>query len=135
GLKGAGEYYLQVSNQHTITGLDYDYSLSLQISTLALDETEDNDNAGQADALGMLSGGILPGVWGSLGPDGEDGDDEDWWSFSVAAADDYSFELDFFHHEADLELAVYDSTGTVLFGVSESVTDRERVDLALDPGE
>ncbi len=135
GLRGAGEYHLHVTNEHTITGLDYDYSLSLQISALSLDESEDNDAAAGADPLGSLTTSILPGVWGSLGPDGEDGDDEDWWSFTIVNADDYSFGLDFFHAEADLELALYDATGDVLYGVSESVTNRERIDLALEPGE
>lgn len=135
GLRGAGSYYLEVVNEHTITGLPYDYSLSLAIIDLTLDETENNDSALQADDLGVLNASILPGVWGSLGPDGEDGDDEDWYAFSVLSADDFSFGLDFFHHDADLELALYGADGIVLFGVSESVTDRERIDVMLEAGE
>ncbi|MEZ5339184.1 MAG: PKD domain-containing protein [bacterium] len=135
GLKGAGVFYLQVLNEHTVTGLDYDYSLALQITELSLDESENNDSAAQADDLGSVTSGILPGIWGNLGPGGTDGDDEDWYAFTILDTDDYSFGMDFFHRDADLELALYDATGTVLFGVSETVTDRERIDLSLDPGE
>jgi hypothetical protein len=134
GLRGAASYYLEVVNQHTITGLHYDYSLSMEITALTLDESENNDSALQADDLGLLNASILPGIWGSLGPDGVDGDDEDWYAFSINTADEYSFGLDFFHRDADLELALYGADGIVLFGVSESVTDGERIDVALEPG-
>lgn len=135
GLKGAGDYYLKVTNDHTITGLNYDYTLAMQISELPLDEVEDNDTAAQANALGDLDASIFPGIWGNLGPGGEDGDDDDWYSFSILSADDYSFSIDFFHRDADLELALHDAAGDVLFGVSESVTDRERIDVSLEPGD
>jgi PKD repeat protein len=135
GLRGAGSYFVHVANANTTTGLNYDYEISIVLAELTYDEVEDNDTPGAANDLGTLAVSLAPGLWGSLGPEGLDGDDDDWYRFSLAQSLQTAVTLDFFHHEADLELAMYDHTGTVLLGVSEGVTNQEEIELALEGGE
>jgi len=134
GLRGAGEYFIHVVNVNTTTGLNYDYTLEFSLSELTYGETENNDTPAMANDLGTLSASLVPGLWGSLGPDGVDGDDDDWFSFGIAQQRQAVIALDFFHHEADLELALYDHTGEVLLGVSEGVTGKEEIETTLDAG-
>ena len=134
GIRGAGTYFIQVDNLNPATGANYDYSIGLQLGELEYDEVESNDSAGEANDLGVLNTSLVPGVWGSLGPGGYDGGDDDWFKFTLPQARNVTVLLDFFHLEADLDLTLYDAAGTVIYGVSESVTNKERIDAELPAG-
>jgi PKD repeat protein len=134
GIRGAGTYFLRIENLNTVTGKNYNYELGLELTELVYDETENNDTVETANDLGTLESNLLPSTWGSLGPEGYDGDDDDWFKFTLESAGTVTVLLDFFHHEADLELAVYDDTADVIYGVSESVSDKEEVEVELDIG-
>jgi hypothetical protein len=110
------------------------YTLSLHVEALSYDEIENNDGSGQPQDLGDISGAMLPEFWGSLGPGGYDGDNEDWYSFTVGLAADYRVDAHFFHEEADLELQLFDAGGETLIGASHSVNDDESIDATLSPG-
>lgn len=135
GLRGAGTYFVKVANANTTTGLNYDYLVTIATSELVYDEIENNDTPLEANDLGFVVASLMPGVWGNLGPAGLDGDDEDWYRFSLTQAAEVIVQLGFFHHEADLELALLNDTGTVLLAVSEGVTNKEEVALELAAGD
>lgn len=134
GIRGAGTYYLRIENLKTVTGENYDYNLELAMTELLYGESEDNDTVETANDLGILQANLLPSLWGNLGPGGYDGDADDWFKFTLEDAGTVTVLLDFFHHEADLELAVYDDTASVIHGVSESVSNKEQVQVELEPG-
>jgi hypothetical protein len=95
---------------------------------------ENNDTAIQAQDVGEISSSLLPELWGNLGPGGYDGDDEDWYQFSVSQGADYCIVAHFFHADADLEMELLDFTGTSLIGTSQSVDDDEEITATLAPG-
>jgi len=134
GLRGAGTFYLQVSREVGGGQETADYVLGLELTALTYDESEDNDDYMLATDLGQLSGSVMPGYWGNLGPGGLDGDSEDWYRIEVPAALSLTVCLGFTHFDADLDLDVYAADGDSLLGESRSVSNDESLTLDLAAG-
>lgn len=133
-LLRAEPVYIRVYRADGSSGGNAKYDLSLSFSTLEYDETEDNDSSAEAQQLGDCSVSPVTDFWGSLGPGGLDGDDEDWYEFSISQTANYRVAIFFLHQDADLELEVYESAGLGLLGISNTVNDGEEVELILEPG-
>jgi len=96
-------------------------------------DTEPNDSAATAQALGVLGSGYrLTGLATACGENGTwDSADVDWFSFSPASADPFTLRLEMWG--GDLDLAVFDSAGDLLVDGAESGVADEELSLALDP--
>ncbi len=135
GVRSAGVYAVKLTRPIGPGSDDTRYTLGASLSALVYDETENNDNAAQADDLGLFSGAILPGYWGSLGAGGPDGDSEDWYKLKLATPASFNVLLSFAHLDADLELQVYDTDKLTVLAESRTVQDDEMVHLDLSAGD
>ncbi|MCC7478044.1 PKD domain-containing protein [bacterium] len=135
GIRSPGAYTLKVSRKLGPGSDDAHYLISGSLTPLVYDETENNDNADQADDLGVFSGAVLPGYWGSLGAGGPDGDDNDWYRITLNADASLGVLLAFSHLDADLELQLYDSDKQTVLAESRTVQDDESLIAELPPGQ
>lgn len=101
---------------------DYDLSVSVSSESTCTDDThEPNDSRTSPASLGSGDYHAVDGVLCSGDPD--------WFSFEAQAGKRLQVVLVFNNSEGDLDLEVYDASGT-LVGASRRTTDEELVDLA-----
>ena len=98
----------------------------LTVPTPCTDDTrEENDNAQQPSAItlgGMYNLEVCP-------------NDPDWFAVTAGASGDLTARIQFTNADGDLDLHVYDSTGSTLLGNSSSVTlDAEEVTIPAAAG-
>jgi len=92
------------------------------------DEVEDNDTKQQAMPLGVIPVGFgIEQLSGGIGPLYYDGDSEDWFAFEAESGVTASVTLEFLHDDADLNLELYDSTGSGYLHQAASFTDNEEI--------
>ncbi len=129
---GAGTYVARVYGYNGAANAAYSLTANVAAAVpSAGDRFENNDTAGTASLLGVLSGTTRERDL-SIEPN-----DPDWFRFvlgsSGRAGDAVS--IAFSHSQGDLDLALFDSTGSSRIGVSQGVGDTEQISLAgLAPG-
>lgn len=87
------------------------------------DETEDNDDLGQADLISDVS---FTGWTGNIGPGGYDGDTEDLTTFTISSGFDIEIDLLIANGSTDLDVELLNSSGDFIAG-SYGTTQQEEV--------
>ena len=122
------EYLLQVRNQQSVPVV---YDLSIEVvegySPLEPDRFEENDSPSDAADLGTLNS------FSEIGLTVEQPGDDDYYDFVAGRSGTFTVDLGFSHADGDLELELYDDSGT-LIDSSQSSTDDERVTAMLVEG-
>ena len=119
----AGTYTIHLGR----TGDAFTQAFSLLVSEEG-DRFETNETRATAAKVGVGPGVHLPNL--SL----HNSSDVDWYEFEVLRADTVDVSLEFQHAFGNIDLEIYDATGTTLLGSSTSGTDDESVTLTLAAG-
>ena len=111
----AGIYYLKVFGD--LNGNAYD----LIWNSLTEDAFEENDDSGSAALLDTVELEVTPGLVQL---------DEDWYSLTVAAGDNIlRIECLFAHSEGNVDLELFDPTGTTSIAIANSNTNNEDISV------
>ncbi len=111
----AGIYYLKVFGD--LNGNAYD----LIWNSLTEDAFEENDDSGSAALLDTVELEVIPGLVQL---------DEDWYSLTVAAGDNIlRIECLFAHSEGNVDLELFDPTGTTSIAIANSNTNNEDISV------
>ncbi|MDQ3023168.1 MAG: hypothetical protein M3R04_02090, partial [bacterium] len=108
----AGVYYPQVELTDNEGALGFN-GTAVVVNPGAYDEVEDNDSQGTANTLPALPFGEY---YGNAGPDGgNDGDLEDFFTFSANAGDEVTFHVEYsWSGGTDLNAQMEDASGLIL---------------------
>ena len=129
----AGDYYVEVYGYGGATNPNYTLSLTATLADTATsnptpfagDLYEDNDSAATAYDLRTLAGELM------LADLSIEAGDDDWFAFTLATEggrEDW-IGIDFSHAVGDLDLALYDGSGTVRLSRANGTGDQERISL------
>lgn len=124
-----GPYYVKV-----IASIGYyDYGLAGTFSpgVGTYTESEDNDDFAAATALPAFpfSGGAATG---NLGTEGDnDGDEEDWWSFSIGTSGTLNLDMFVDSVGGDLDIELVDTNGSTILESSTSTGPYEHIEYLL----
>ena len=123
----AGSYAARVYGFNGAGNTAYTFTATVApAAATARDRLEDNDSAATASPLGTVAGTVTQtGL--SIEPR-----DDDWFRFSLASAgrSGDALSIAFTHASGDLDLALYDATGTTRLASSEAVSNSESISLA-----
>ncbi|MDJ0832285.1 MAG: pre-peptidase C-terminal domain-containing protein [Gammaproteobacteria bacterium] len=123
----AGTYYIAVYNNDTYTGQTYTlrWAGSASTSTSGDDAYEENDMPGEA--ISLPSDTLLNTIAGA-GIANEN--DDDWYRISLSpGTTQVTVDLTFSQSSGDLDVELYDASGTTLLGGAYSVDDNENLVL------
>ncbi|MBW4492767.1 MAG: pre-peptidase C-terminal domain-containing protein [Oscillatoria princeps RMCB-10] len=134
----ADDYFVRVVGYAGATNPYYDLTVDAPIgnaggngtgATVA-DSNEPNDSADTASNLGTLRGANSNiAANQSIHESGN----EDWFKFTTTAAGTVGVDIEFEHDWGDVDLEVYDATGTQLLGSSNGTSNSETVTLDNQP--
>ncbi|MCC7479411.1 PKD domain-containing protein [bacterium] len=96
-----------------------------------MDEIEPNNAFGSSQALPLMP---FNGFFCDLGPGGNDGGNEDWYSFTLNAPATVSLTMNLHDNFGDLDMKLYASDGTTEEGSSTGTDNDEAISVALDAG-
>ncbi|WP_017715519.1 pre-peptidase C-terminal domain-containing protein [Kamptonema formosum] len=138
----ADDYFVRVFGYGGGTNPYYDLTVDAPIGTsigsaggngtgaTVPDSNEPNDSADTASNLGTLRGANSNiAANQSIHESGN----EDWFKFTTTAAGTVGVDIEFEHDWGDIDLEVYDATGTQLLGSSTGTSDSETVTLDSQP--
>jgi hypothetical protein len=124
-----GNYFIRVSGVNNATNPNYSLTLSAPPQPdPAGDWTEASNSNSSASAYNLKtieSGRLLQGL--SI----HNPSDRDWFQFTTTAPgkDGHKVRIDFSHPQGDLDLILYDATGSIVRGRSETTRDYEEISL------
>ena len=121
----AGTYLVRVYGYAGATNPNYTLTVNTP-ATPAADAWEPNDTVAAATNLGALAGSH---TWTQRSI--HSSADVDWIKFTTAATAGAgnSVRIDFVHAQGDVDMRLYDSTGTTLLGVSTGGSNSEQISL------
>ena len=123
---GTGTYYV------VAYGADAGNTYDLWWASLPDDTYEENDTLGAAYDLTNWEGKWLDGL---NGPGIHVAGDEDWYEIAVAPGEERVLVDCLFNHGGgDIDLALYDTSGTNQVGLSQSTDDNEHIDTVVTNG-
>lgn len=125
--RAAGEYTVKVFGYNGAANASYTFTATASGATpTGADRFENNDTAATATALGTLAGTT---VYRDLSIEAGD---PDWYRFTLGSSGRTgdAISIAFTHAQGDVDLTLYDSTGTVRLGGSAGVGNSESVSLA-----
>ncbi len=134
----ADDYYVRVFGYGGATNPYYDLTVDAPLGNasgngtgaIVADSNEANDSADTASNLGTLRGANSNiAANQSIHESGN----EDWFKFTTTAAGTVGVDIEFEHDWGDVDLEVYDATGTQLLGSSYGTSDSETVTLGNQP--
>ncbi len=122
----AGNYLVRVYGYNGAANPDYTLSVSAAPSLIPRDRFEDNDTGATATDLRTISGTTTEAALSI------EANDPDWYRFTLASAgrtgDKVS--VSFNHALGDVDIALYDSTGTTVITGSYGTSNLEEISLA-----
>jgi len=121
-----GTYYIFVDTFGTGTSIGATYTLLWDaIAPLTEDNYESNNTPATAYNLSFLEATWLSDIFGS-----GISNDVDWYTIDVTAGwTQVIIDATFLHADADIDIRLYDATGTNLLASSTSITDNERINF------
>jgi len=125
---GAYQAVLRVTGAGGATATD---DVTINVNSVTLDEVENNDDTAQANALPAFPFGSY---LGDLGPGGYDGDDADWYQFTLASPGTIDLTMLLYDPFGDLDMKLYAADGTTEKGSSTGTDNDENINVHLDPG-
>jgi hypothetical protein len=122
----AGTYLVKVYGYAGASNPSYSISVSAAPQAVTADRFEDNDNAGTATDLRIISGTVTESALTVQASDA------DWFKFTmpVAGRAGDAVTVNFTHSLGDVDIELYNSAGTTLLGSSAGVGNQEQVSLA-----
>jgi hypothetical protein len=128
----AGAYSARVFGYNGASNASYSLTASAPaVAAIAGDRFENNDSAGTATSLGILSGTTVERELSI------EAGDPDWFRIILGSSgrSGDAVSIAFTHSRGDLDLALYDSSGSNRIAASQGMGDSEQVSLAgLAPG-
>jgi hypothetical protein len=123
---GAGSYLLRVTGYQGASNPSYTLSINATPAQATGDRFEDNDTAATATDLRTISGTLAETGLGIQAGD------PDWFRFTLDAPGSLNdaVSIAFSHGAGDLDLALYDTTGTTRLAQSNGTVDGERISLS-----
>ncbi|MCC7478043.1 PKD domain-containing protein [bacterium] len=128
----AGAVFVKVNRFSGIDLNPRNYTLRVTHSTVAIDETEDNDTQGTADSIdggSFAPNGHLLNYYALFSGTGNQNDSEDWFTWNVTTGSDFFADAYFKNSDADLDIYLIKPDGTIVAS-STSVTDNEHIGIS-----
>ncbi len=131
----AGAVFVKVNRFSGVDLNPRNYTLRVTHSTIAIDETENNDTKATSNSIdggSFAPNGHLLDYYALFSSSGNQNDTEDWFTWNVTTGTDFFADAFFKNSDADLDIYLIKPDGTVVAS-STSVTDNEHISVSALP--